>query len=405
MHRFYQEQYQLHGGKQDLYVDRQRRRRSDDGLLRHDAAADLHVPAQRRSPALRDRGRLLPGRVRRLVPQPPVADRRGDSAVGRACRRTSTRSSTRTGCRTTTRSTTRRGRSATRPGTIACGTAPVDAAEPRVRRLRGQHDPAAVPADELEPDQAPAADGADDRRRADARRTSSWAWYSGGWSNADGDVGAPGWTNGHGADLLRPELVAEPDVPVLPEQGVPVPPSAVQLLRELRPGHAGARAPAGRGRVPEPRRRRRTRRAQLNSVSFIKPIGLENEHPGYTSEAAAATTSCSCCSRSRAASAAQGHDGRRHLRRVRRPVGSRVAARPGRSARPARQVGPRNPHPGADRRAATLRGDFAVDHTQYDTTSIMATIEHRWSLPPLSSRDAAVNDLSSVFSRRRTAKH
>ncbi|MDP9227404.1 MAG: phosphoesterase, partial [Actinomycetota bacterium] len=24
----------------------------------------------------------------------------------------------------------------------------------------------------------------------------SWAWYSGGWSNADGDVGGPGWTNG-----------------------------------------------------------------------------------------------------------------------------------------------------------------------------------------------------------------
>src|SRR5262249_26453449 len=24
----------------------------------------------------------------------------------------------------------------------------------------------------------------------------TWAWYSGGWSNADGDVGAPGWTNG-----------------------------------------------------------------------------------------------------------------------------------------------------------------------------------------------------------------
>src|SRR6266542_6179396 len=25
-----------------------------------------------------------------------------------------------------------------------------------------------------------------------------WAWYSGGWSNANGDVGAPGWTNGDG---------------------------------------------------------------------------------------------------------------------------------------------------------------------------------------------------------------
>jgi hypothetical protein len=38
-----------------------------------------------------------------------------------------------------------------------------------------------------------------------------------------------------------------------------------------------------------------------------------------------------------------------------------------------------------------------VDHTQYDTTSIAATIERRFALAPLSSRDAAVHDLSSVF--------
>jgi phospholipase C len=44
-----------------------------------------------------------------------------------------------------------------------------------------------------------------------------------------------------------------------------------------------------------------------------------------------------------------------------------------------------------------LRGDFVVDHTQYDTTSIAATIERRFDLAPLSSRDAAVQDLSSVF--------
>ena len=25
-----------------------------------------------------------------------------------------------------------------------------------------------------------------------------WAWYSGGWSNANGNVGDPGWTNGAG---------------------------------------------------------------------------------------------------------------------------------------------------------------------------------------------------------------
>jgi phospholipase C len=41
-----------------------------------------------------------------------------------------------------------------------------------------------------------------------------------------------------------------------------------------------------------------------------------------------------------------------------------------------------------------------VDHTQYDTTSILATIEHIHDLPALSSRDAAVNDLSRDFSRK-----
>ena len=35
VHRFYQEQYQLDGGEQDRYVDRQRRGRPDDGRLRH----------------------------------------------------------------------------------------------------------------------------------------------------------------------------------------------------------------------------------------------------------------------------------------------------------------------------------------------------------------------------------
>jgi phospholipase C len=44
-----------------------------------------------------------------------------------------------------------------------------------------------------------------------------------------------------------------------------------------------------------------------------------------------------------------------------------------------------------------LRGNFVVDRTQYDTTSILATIEERYGLAPLSSRDAAVHSLSSVF--------
>src|SRR5690349_5932799 len=47
-----------------------------------------------------------------------------------------------------------------------------------------------------------------------------------------------------------------------------------------------------------------------------------------------------------------------------------------------------------------LRGNFVVDHAQHDTTSILATIEHRFGLAPLSSRDAAVSDLTTVFQAR-----
>ena len=41
-----------------------------------------------------------------------------------------------------------------------------------------------------------------------------------------------------------------------------------------------------------------------------------------------------------------------------------------------------------------------VDHSFYDTTSILATIERRFDVAPLSSRDAAVHDLSRVFHAR-----
>jgi phospholipase C len=38
-----------------------------------------------------------------------------------------------------------------------------------------------------------------------------------------------------------------------------------------------------------------------------------------------------------------------------------------------------------------------VDHTVYDTTSILTTIEHRWNLSPLGTRDAKANDLRRAF--------
>ena len=37
-----------------------------------------------------------------------------------------------------------------------------------------------------------------------------------------------------------------------------------------------------------------------------------------------------------------------------------------------------------------------VDHTQYDTTSIIATIERSYDLAPVADRDAVVNDLAAA---------
>jgi len=38
-----------------------------------------------------------------------------------------------------------------------------------------------------------------------------------------------------------------------------------------------------------------------------------------------------------------------------------------------------------------------VDHTQYDTTSILKFIESCWGLKPLGTRDATANNLLNAF--------
>ena len=134
------------------------------------------------------------------------------------------------------------------------------------------------------------------------------------------------------------------------------------------------------------------KRGTLPKVSFVKPYGAENEHPGYASEPNGSDHLVSLLKKiSRSPQAAQ-HPGGRHLRRVRRAVGPRAA--PGslvQDAGRARRLGSGHPHPGA--RAVTSLRRSGVDHTVYDTTSILATIERSFELAPLSTRDAAVHDL------------
>ena len=58
--------------------------------------------------------------------------------------------------------------------------------------------------------------------------------------------------------------------------------------------------------------------------------------------------------------------------------------------------GPGHPDPGA-RALGRHVVKSGVDHTRYDTTSILATIEHAYGLAPVASRDAIVNDLTAAI--------
>ncbi|HEX6742658.1 MAG TPA: alkaline phosphatase family protein, partial [Solirubrobacteraceae bacterium] len=137
----------------------------------------------------------------------------------------------------------------------------------------------------------------------------------------------------------------------------------------------------------------------LKPVSIIKPIGEENEHPGYTNVTSGSThlvdllssIQSSRCAKDTMVVVTYDEFGGQwdHVSPPGQGGAPGVHDNMGPGTRiPALVIAPR------------LRGDFVVDHVQHDTTSIMATIEHRFGLPPVSSRDAAVNDLSSVFSAR-----
>jgi acid phosphatase len=226
-----------------------------------------------------------------------------------------------------------------------------------------------------------------------------WAWYSGGWSNANGDIDAPGWTNGHGPTCSDPNTATGAGFPSCPNKLFQYHHQALNYFASFAPGTAARTAHLRDEDEFLAQAQSSKRHCALKPVSIVKPIGAENEHPGYASEAA----------------------GSDHL------VDLLTAIRSSRCAKdtlvvvtydefggqwdhvtPPGQGGAPGPHDamGPSTRipalvlAPHLPGDFVVDHTQYDTTSIMATIERRFGLAPVSSRDAAVNDLSNVFQAR-----
>jgi acid phosphatase len=143
------------------------------------------------------------------------------------------------------------------------------------------------------------------------------------------------------------------------------------------------------------------KRCKLKPVSLIKPIGAENEHPGYASEHHGSDhlvellkqVRGSRCKRSTMIVVTYDEFGGQwdHV-----PPPGQGSATPG----PHDEMGPGTRIP-ALIIAPRLKHRFAVDHKSHDTTSVMATIERRFGLKAVSSRDRAVKDLSSVFKARR----
>ena len=117
----------------------------------------------------------------------------------------------------------------------------------------------------------------------------------------------------------------------------------------------------------------------------MKPYGAENEHPGYASEP----------------------NGSDHLVNLLQTVTTGPQARKTLVVVTYDEFGGQWDHvapptvdswgPGTRIPALVISRSFkhsAVDHRQYDTTSILSTIEHSYGLAPLSTRDARSHSLA-----------
>ena len=231
----------------------------------------------------------------------------------------------------------------------------------------------------------------------------SWAWYSGGWDNAAGNTASQWYTNGSGPTCADPHhysIPVEATYPNCPDQLFMFHHQPLNYFANYAPGTtARAQHLRDEGEFMQLATSSTNRQCNLKSVSFVKPIGEQNEHPGYTSE----------------------NPGSEHLVQLLKAIEGSACKRDTMvvvtydefggqwdHVTPPGQSGVAGPHDvwGPGTRipaliiAPRLPGEFVVDSAQHDTTSILATIELRFGLTPLGTRDAAVSDLSTVFRAR-----
>jgi acid phosphatase len=223
-----------------------------------------------------------------------------------------------------------------------------------------------------------------------------WAWYSGGWSNANGDINAPGWTNGSGPLCGDSNAMPTATFPNCPDKLFIFHHQPLNYFKTFAPGTAMRAAHLRDEEEFLQVTASSSTSCNLKPVSFIKPVGAENEHPGYASESNGSdhlvellkSIEESSCAKDTLVIVAYDENG---------GVWDHVS--------PPGLGGPDSAHDvwGPGTRVPSLiispflRGDFVVDHTAHDTTSILATIEHRFNLAPVATRDGRVRDLSSVY--------
>ena len=226
-----------------------------------------------------------------------------------------------------------------------------------------------------------------------------WAWYSGGWSNANGDIGAPGWTQ-IGGVCNTTTSISGAVYPNCPDKLFQFHHQALNYYAAFDPSTTAGAANRAAHLRDEMEfmslAQGSTKTCGLKPVSFVKPIGEDNEHPGYTNETTGSTHLVSLL---------KAIEGGRCAKDTMVVVTYDEFGGQWDHVTPPGQGSNHGPHdasgPGTRVPALViwrhLRDDFVVDNTSYDTTSILATIEHRFHLAPLSSRDASVNDLGRVF--------
>jgi acid phosphatase len=227
-----------------------------------------------------------------------------------------------------------------------------------------------------------------------------WAYYGGGWNNAAGNVSGRGYTNGPGPTCGDPDSAPASADGAGNPGGYPFCPNKSYQQHHYPFAYFSRYAPGQPDRShlqDEADFLFAAKNGGLPAVSFVKPLGTENEHPGYTSEP----------------------NGSDHLVDLIQAIESGPEA--GNTLIlvtydefggqwdhvPPPGMGTPGQHdafgPGTRIPAILIARSLTksgVDHTVYDTLSILRTIEAQW-LPPgvsLGHRDALVNDLGPAIS-------